>query len=204
MNQYHELNSQFDKITSLNQIKQDYIRKHVLNSSSKSEGTPHSLVYSSNALFPITANSNLSRRKQLMEQNKLNDEAASSCFFFYPTRKKENKNRKSKKEGKGKVRTIKSIIKIDQGNSSNLILNSERLVQPKTPLVLPPILSRTYDLAQQFDKVTIRDRSEAILNCDKSLNQCSLNHLRKTHQFKASAFKRPMMLSITDDFLHQN
>ena len=209
MNRYFELNDQFDKITLMNQIKQDYIRKHVLNSSPKSDGnsSPHHqlAIYSPSVLFPVTTNSNLSRRKQMMlEQNKLNDEAASSCLYFFPSRKKEQaklkKQASQQKEEKGKVRTVKSIMKIDQGNTSNLILNSEQIIQPprlKTPLVLPPIHKN--DLPQRFDKITLHDQNQAIVACDKSSNQCSLN-LRKGQELRLSAFKRPMMLSIKNEF----
>lgn len=210
INRYFEINDQsineFDKITLMNQIKQDYIRRHVLNSSPKSDGNSsphHSLsVFSPSVLFPVTTNSNLSRRKQMMlEQSKLNEEAASSCLYFFPSRKKEQaKLKKQAKEEKGKVRTVKSIMKIDQGNTSNLILNSEQFIQPprlKTPLVLPPI--HKSDLPQRFDKITLHDQSQAIVACDKSSNQCSLN-LRKGQELRLSAYKRPMMLSIKNEF----
>ena len=209
INRYFELNNQFDKITLMNQIKQDYIRRHLLNSSPKSDGNSsphHSLaVYSPNVLFPVTTNSNLNRRKQMMEQNKLNEEAASSCLYFYPSRRKEQSKLKKQqasqqKEEKAKVRTVKSIMKIDQGNTSNLILNSEQIIQPsrlKTPLVLPPLHKN--DLSQRFDKVTLHDQNQAIVQCDKLSNQCSLN-LRKGQELRLSAFKRPMMLSIKNEF----
>lgn len=210
INRYFELNNEFDKITLMNQLKQDYIRRHVLNSSPKSDGNSsphHSLaVYSPSVLFPVTTNSSLSRRKQMMiEQNKLNEEAASSCLYFYPGRRKEHSKLKKQqtiqpKEEKAKVRTVKSIMKIDQGNTSNLILNSEQIIQPsrlKTPLVLPPLHKN--DLPQRFDRVTLHDQNQAIVQCDKLSNQCSLN-LRKGQELRLSAFnKRPMMLSIKNE-----
>lgn len=186
------MNDKFDKITLMNQIKQDYIRKHVLNST---KSDYQSVLYGSDVPYPFGNN----RKKQIMiEQNKLNEDAASSCLFFNSNRKKERKKQRTKEE-KTKVRTIHSIIQIDKGNSSNLILNSEQIIQPprlKKPLVLPPV--NKGDITRRFDKITLHDQNEAILNCDKSLNQCSFN-LRKSHELRASAFKRPMLLSVEND-----
>ena len=159
MNHYFELNNEFDQVTLLNQIKQDYIRKHLLNNT-KSDAISsqhHSLAHNSNSLLPITT-SNLNRRKHAMiEQNKLNEDAASSCFYL--SRRKENKKKQPKEDKKRKVKTIHSIIKIDQDNTSNLILKKELIIQNpklKTPLVLPPLTKN--DLPKRFNKITIHDQ----------------------------------------------
>lgn len=218
---YYDLNDKFDKITLLNQIKQDYIRKHVLNSSNKTDVNtgqypPTSLIYNSNMLFPLSTN----RKKPapMIEQSKLIDDADSNFLYFWSTRKKkDNKNNKKttilssannrNAKDKNKIRTIKSIIKIDHGNNkSNLILNSEQqIIQPKSSLVLPPIMSRNFDLTQRFDKVTIEKSEETISSCDQSLNQCSINLMRKRHQLKTDAYNdRRMVLSITDEYSNKN
>lgn len=194
-NPYIELNNQFDKITILNQMKQDYIRKHILANAtpqtrSEANQTPH------NVIFPIN---NLNRRKQI-EQSKVIDETG--CLYFYSSANKKKDKKKVSREDKSKIRSIKSIIRIDDGKSSNLILNSDNFLQSKTPIILPPILKQQKELnqLQKFDNITLREQNEAILKCDKSLNYCSLLNLRKNQELRAFN-KRPTIISIEDDQL---